>query len=333
MGVLYIAGTSPHCGKTALVAGLALALHRHGKAPIALKPVASAEDADNAFFRHLVADPPALDGLPTPLPADGVLPARATEALRALAQGSRPLLLEGLDSVLLGSQGQASTALVEATSARVVLVVPYRPDLRAEDLESARSHFGQRLLGVLVNWVWRYHGHRAHAQIAPALERAGLRVLGLVPEDRVLSAPTVAEVARCVEGEIRLYPEKGDALVEAIMVGGWALDEGQYVFSRHARKAVVVRADRPDLHLAALATSTTCLVLTGGVEPVQYTVYEAEQTGTPLVWTRLSTLAALQRLEGVAGLATARVPEKARRFADLLAQHADLPALQSALLD
>ncbi|MDW8120141.1 MAG: DRTGG domain-containing protein [Chloroflexota bacterium] len=332
MGVLYIAGTGPGCGKTALVAGLALTLRGQGQAPIALKPLASPQDADNAFYRRLLPDMPEMKGLPAPLSAEGAMPRHVAESLGILVRSGRPLLLEGLDGLDPASPvGRASARLAVEASARVVLIARYHPALKGEELVSARALFGERLIGVVVNGVWRYQGHTARARIAPSLERAGLRVLGLVPEDRKMTAPTVAEVARCVDGEIRLYPEKGEERVEAIMVGGWPLDEGEYVFSRWGHKAVVVRADRPDLHMAALATSTTCLVLTGGMEPVQYTVYQAEQAGVPLVWTRLPTLEALERLEGVAQMATVRVPAKAQHYADLLARHTDLGALLRTL--
>lgn len=332
MGVLYIAGTGPRCGKTALVAGLAMALQEQDKAPIALKPLATDQDADNSFYLRLMPTRPHLDGLPSPLTAEGTLPQRAAKALHTLARGNHPLLLEGLDGIDPESPvGKASAAVAAEASAAVILVAQYHPNLNGETLAPARSLFGERLVGVVVNGVWRYQGYRARTQVAPSLEKAGLRVLGLVPEDRRMAAPTVEEVARCVEGEIRLFPEKGETLVEAIMVGGWPLDEGAFVFSRRAHKAVVVRADRPDLQMAALATSTACILLTGGLEPVQYVVYEAEQSGTPVVWTRLSTLEALERLEGVAGLATARVPAKARHFALLLATHTNLEALLAPL--
>ena len=332
MGVLYIAGASPGCGKTSLVAGLAIALQEQGKVPIALKPIAPSQDADNSFYGRLIPDTPSLDGLFLPLTAEGTIPRPLAEALHTLARGNHPLLLEGMDGIdPQSSAGKASAAIAIESSAKVVLVAQYHPHLKGEDLAPARSLFGERLLGVVVNRVWRYQGYRARAQIVPSLEEAGLPVLGLVPESRLMSAPTVEEVARCVDGEIRLFPEKGEVLVEAIMVGGWPLDEGAFVFSRRSHKAVVVRADRPDLQMAALATSTACIVLTGGLEPVQYVVYEAEQSGTPLVWTRLPTLEAMKRLEGVAGLATARVPAKARHFAHLLATHTDLEVLLAPL--
>lgn len=332
MGVLYIAGASPGCGKTALVAGLAIALQERGKVPIALKPIATSQDADNAFYRRLTPNTPNLDGLPFPLTTEGTLPRPLVEALHPLARGNHPLLLEGLDVIDPQSPvGRASAAMAIESSAKVVLVAQYYPNLKGEDLAPARSLFGERLLGVVVNRVWRYQGYRARTQIATSLEEAGLPVLGLVPESRLMLAPTVEEVARCVDGEIRLFPDKGETLVEAIMVGGWPLDEGAFIFSRRSHKAVVVRADRPDLQMAALATSTACIVMTGGLEPVQYVVYEAEQSGTPLVWTRLPTLEAMERLQGVAGLATARVLAKGRHFAHLLATHTNLEVLLASL--
>jgi BioD-like phosphotransacetylase family protein len=331
MGPLYIAGVGPRCGKTALVAGLIVTLHRRGKTAIALKPFASTpdHDADNPFFRRLLPEQAAPVGLPLPL--EVATSPSALQALRPLLGRRQTVLLEGTD-VLAPLGGRGTADLVAEIGAGVVLVVPYHPTHVGGQVERALPLFGDRLVGVVINRVWRYQGHRARAHVVPTVEKMGVRVVGLIPEDRFMAAPTVAEVARCVEGEVLLFPEKGEEVVEAFMVGGWPLDEGEGVFSRVERKGVVVRADRPDLHLAAMATSTVCLVLTGGLEPLPYTLYTAEEKGIPLVWTRLPTLEALERLERVASSTAAQVPGKAHRFADLLTRHAD-PAFLASLLE
>ena len=51
----------------------------------------------------------------------------------------------------------------------------------------------------------------------------------------------------------------------------------------YENKAVIVRGDRPDLQMAALNTSTACIVLTKGVEPIEYVRYEAEQEEVSLI--------------------------------------------------
>jgi BioD-like phosphotransacetylase family protein len=124
--------------------------------------------------------------------------------------------------------------------------------------------------------------------------------------------------------------EQGRALVEHVMVAGWVLDEGQYVFGQRRRKIVVVRGDRPDMQMAALETDTVGLVLTGGKDPVQYTVYHAEARGVPLLATKLGTVDAMERLAGVQQRVTVHHPDKPNRFLALLDSSGALGSLAAS---
>ena len=144
-------------------------------------------------------------------------------------------------------------------------------------------------------------------------------------------APTVRDLAEHLDGEFLLFPELGDSLVEYVMTGGWFLDQGVHVFSRRDHKAVVVRGDRPDLQMAALETSTVCLVLTGGINPIQYVTYHAEQEEVPLVQVPHSTLETLQRLHTVDQRVSVRHTAKVARYADLMAQHCRMDEIVGAI--
>jgi BioD-like phosphotransacetylase family protein len=144
-------------------------------------------------------------------------------------------------------------------------------------------------------------------------------------------APSVRDLAAHLDGEVSLWEERCDELVEFIMIGGFFLDPGDYVFSRREQKAVIVRADRPDLQMAALRTSTACLVLTGGQNPIQYVTYHAQQEEVPVVLVQSPTLQAMERLHTLAQRVTVHNPRKVERFHQLLDQHCGLPALYSAL--
>jgi len=329
MGTLIIAGNAPGSGKTSLACALALLAHRQGRSVRLFRPFRTGADpeADARFYREVLPDQPeprdwplALEGeAPSPKAVD-----RAVSIARRLAEGADLLVVEGPDG-----PSEATLRLAEGLEGRVLALARFRPGLRAEDLLPLARAFGDRLGGLLLNRVLPHRTLYARRELLPALEAQGVRVLGMVPEDRRMLAPTVRQVAECVDGDLLDFgePERAEALVEAVMVGGWFLDHGAYVFSRRARKAVLVRADRPDLQMASLETDTVCLVLTGGKAPVQYALVEAEERGVPVILTPLSTLEAMERLEALTGRATARHPEKPPRFLDLLTPSANLEGL------
>ena len=109
------------------------------------------------------------------------------------------------------------------------------------------------------------------------------------------------------------------------------MDWGTIYFGRHEDKAVVVRGDRPDIHLAALSTPTACLVLTGGHQPIPYVYKEAEQREVPLLVVDGDTVSTVEALGTLSRLATVHHMSKVERFGQLLQQHGDLGALEGLL--
>ena len=249
--------------------------------------------------------------------------------MAALAGDGRSVIVEGL--AMGADTAEASAALARALDARVIVAERYRPSMTGQELRQVCDRFGESLAGVVLNRVYRHRVHDAAARLGPAIEAEGVRVLGAVPEDRRMLAPSVRDLAEHLDGEFLLFPEHGDALVEYVMTGGWFLDQGVHVFSRRENKAVVVRGDRPDLQMAALETSTVCLVLTGGIDPIQYVTYHAEQEETPLVQVPHSTLETLHRLHTVEQRVSVRHAAKVARYAGLMAQHCRMDAVLGAI--
>lgn len=114
----------------------------------------------------------------------------------------------------------------------------------------------------------------------------------------------VGEIARTVEGEIVLLPEKADEVAESLMLGAISPESAVNYFSRKAGKAVIAPGDRPDIHLAALETSTACLIITGGRKPRPIVSARADDQGVPVIVTKLGTISAAEKLEAVFGVKT-----------------------------
>jgi hypothetical protein len=115
------------------------------------------------------------------------------------------------------------------------------------------------------------------------------------------------------------------------MVGEMVVDSGLDYFGRKAAKAVVVRADRPDMQMAALETSTKCLVLTGGAEPVDYVRYKAEEKGVPLILTKSDTATVVQRIEEALDGARFGQEKKMTKLAEILERNLDFKAIYQGL--
>ncbi len=128
----------------------------------------------------------------------------------------------------------------------------------------------------------------------------GTKILGLKPENRRLLAITVGELAESIGGKIINHQEKSGELVENYMLGAMVADSGLDYFNRKKNKAAVIRQERLDMQLAALETSTTCLVLSGGTQPPAYRVLQkAESRGIPIITTAAAVNDIVTRIDNL----------------------------------
>ena len=331
MTVLYVTSEHAGAGKTALCAALASIIGQHGKKAVVFKPVAAANsgsnsDPDAAIFQKLVNQQP--DGWPLDLSATGHGPDVVEEiksVFRRVANGADVVLVEGSS----GLSAADSATLAEALDARALVVARYQPDLAPSDLRNWQ--FGSRLAGFVINGLTRYMGTDARTRLLPEIELEGPVCFGIIPEDRRLLGVTVGQLAEHLGGRFIVCEQNTDAVVEYLMVGGMGMDPGELYFGSRENKAVIVRGDRPDVQMSSLTTPTACMVLTKGIEPIEYVKYEAEQEEVPIIVVETDTLATMDALASLMDGARFDHPLKLSRFAELVQTHVDLRALYSDL--
>ena len=332
MGVLYVTSDEPGAGKTAFCTTLAHSLKGLGVQAAVFKPFAATfdadQDSDSATFKGLLGQPETAWPFPAPegkLDAAGVR--KVNSALKTALEGQDALIVEGSSAL----SDEATTRLVELLDAKALVMVRYRDGLDASVLKPWHTLFGERLIGVVVNGVTRYQSHEAKRGLAASVESDSDTVLGMVPEDRRLLAPTVEQVAAHLEGRFTVGEALTGGLIEHILVGGLGLDNGVDYFGLRDNKAVVVRGDRPDIQMAALQTPTACMVLTQDTEPIEYVVNEAELEEVPVVVVPTNTLDTMDALGGMQGSVRFDHPAKMERFAELLETHVDVEGIYGAL--
>ncbi len=329
MAILYVASLDEGAGKTALCVSLASAAAARGAKTALFKPLAgeglsAQSDPDPAIYAGLLGQP--VDGWPIGAGGDGLddeALARTRAAFAAVSADADSVIVEA--SCVLSPEVEAR--LVDALDATVLVVAAYDDGLAPSSFAAWKDRVGGRLAGVLVNGCTRHMMHEARVDLIPSLEAEGLNPLGLIPEDRRLLGVTVRQVADHLDGRFIVCEERAHALVEHLMVGGLGMDPGNYYFSRRADKAVIARGDRPDLHMSALATPTACIVLTKGIESIEYVQYEAEAEEVSVMVVETDTLETMGAVGSLIDRARFDHPLKAERYLELLERHGNLPAL------
>jgi BioD-like phosphotransacetylase family protein len=308
---LYVVSAEEAAGKTAICAGLAKNLMNDGKTVGYLKPLVTGKngsDGDIAFMKQIL-------GL--------------TDVVNApdIAQGRDVVLVESMVGRTAGDAvSQTTYGAVKEMKAKAIAVEAYTGGASA--FSDAYKGLGENLLGVVLNKVPSSQLERVQAEASAQFGAAGINVLGLLPEDRVLFAVTVGELAESIQGKMLNNAEKAAELVENFMLGALVVDAGPDYFGRKSQKAAVVRGDRPDMQMAALETSTRCLVLSGSKEPPIHNVLEkAESRGIPIVTTENTIDDIVKTIENALSQSRINQEKKLPKLAELTKQHLDLKSV------
>ncbi len=166
---------------------------------------------------------------------------------------------------------------------------------------------------------------------APYLEKRNLPVLGLVPEENLLHATSIGEIAAACQGKFLCGADKADDLVENLVIGAMGAEEARTRMQQIPSRALITGGDRTDIIIAALETSAKVIVLTGDLHPSPLLVRQAAEMGIPMVLTPHHTLHAVELIEQFFGKGRVARPEKLARFEALLAEHCDFARLYQIL--
>jgi hypothetical protein len=338
MRSLFIGSSVGHSGKTMMAIGLAPVLREQGYKvgffkPLGKQPITVGGkfgDADAQFLKealHLaepleqicpvvVTQELFLRGLRGELTD---IRARIRSAFEAVSADKDILLLGGAGTLADGAfLGVPTLDLIKDFAAPILLVDPYENEGCIDRLLMAREMLGDSLLGVILNRVTPQSLPEVEQIIVPFLAAKGIEVLGVVPLDRLLDAVTVRQMVEILDGKVVCGDSSLDEFVERFSVG--AMDTGAALgyFQRLPNKAVITGGNRADIQLAALETSTRCLVLTGDQMPNQIIVARAREAGVPIVVVSYDTLTTVEKLEAVQGRIRIREAPKVRRAQELL---------------
>jgi uncharacterized protein len=119
--------------------------------------------------------------------------------------------------------------------------------------------------------------------------------------------------------------------VENMVVGAMTAEAALSRFRKQSNKAVITGGDRTDIQLAALETSTACLVLTGNLRPSPLVIKQAEEFGVPVLLVRQNTMETIEKIERVFGKTRLGQATKLKQFQSLMEEHFDFNRLEEAL--
>ena len=352
MVTLYVTSTDRASGKTALCVGLGKRFQSDGFSVGYLKPISlsarrlegTVVDEDAQFIKtQFQLDEPMSDLVPIPLDAQAVesimrkqkwldYPKRLADVYERVSKGKDIMIIEGVDRLSAGGVVRLpANEVCKLLDAKSLTVIRYSGLLTLDPVLFYRRVLGESMIGAMMNSVPQRLREQAEDIAKPYLQKEGILVYGILPEERFLMSVSVNELADALEAEILTRADMGDELVEDLMVGAMTGDVALRYFRQRPNKAVITGGDRTDIQLAALQTSTKCLILSGNLQPQEMIKAVAEEMGVPIIISKYDTLTTIEIVEGFFGKSRFQQEKKTERFQQLLDEHFDWSRLYITL--
>jgi len=184
------------------------------------------------------------------------------------------------------------------------------------------------LSGVIINKIKDPDDYRE--VFLPRIERLGIPVLGLVPERRELGCLSGHHLADRLFATVLTGEEHLGRLIENVLVMSMDLSEARKhpLFSATG-KLVMTDGNRPDLVEAALEGDTSCVLLTGGIEPPEGLVARARDLGIPMLLVSLDLLSSIRQVDRIEPLLMQNDPVRIKILEDLVRENVRLEAILS----
>jgi BioD-like phosphotransacetylase family protein len=234
------------------------------------------------------------------------------------------VFLEGAATLLEGSIFNLSIEqIARATDAATLLVARYNSPLVVDNLLEAKKDLGDRLLGVIINDIPHKQLEEVENFVKPFLEKQGIVVFGTLPSSSFLRSVSVREIARRLNAKVLCREDRLDWLVENLTIGAMNVNAALEYFRKGENQAIVTGSDRTDLQLAALETSTSCLILTGHTPPLPMILSRAEDLEIPILAVALDTLTTVEIIDGAFGRVRLQETIKVEYLDKLIAEYFD----------
>jgi uncharacterized protein len=238
------------------------------------------------------------------------------------------VLLEGPGTLEEGRLFNLSMPqMADGLNAAVVLVVRFHSGVVIDALLAAKERLGDRLLGVLINDIPANHWETVKTNITPFLEKQGMGVFAMLPRNELLRSVSVRELVHQLNAQVLCRSDRLDLMVESLKIGAMNVNSALKYFREAYNMAVVTGGDRTDIQLAALETSTHCLILTGQIPPADAVLSRAEDLEIPILSVDLDTLTTVEIIDRTFGQVRLHEPAKVQCIRQLMKKHLDIQRL------
>jgi len=340
---ILIVSSRGYSGKTFIALGLALKLMEQGykvgyMKPLGKTPVKKGRDvfdADAVFIKESLSLTEPLHVIsPFVLSYETqnlILQGKLKDVKKNIMTGFRSL--KNKDFVVIGGGADPfdgaileidACSLLEGMKAHVLVVESWIGDGSVDSIFGISRLLGKRFSGGVINKVPANSIHHVREDVKPFLEKKGVKIFGVFQKDSILESLTVRQLNEVLSGRVLCCEDRLDEFVENFSIGAMDVDSALTYFRRIPNKAVITGAHRSDIQLAAMETSTKCIILTGGLYTNDVVIGKAQSKGIPIISVADDTFTTIDRIETIMGRTRIRGKGKIDRAKEMIDKEFDI---------
>ena len=259
------------------------------------------------------------------------------QAYEKASDGMDVMIVEGPPALGVGASiGVDCMSLAKKWDSRIVLVSTMCDDTVVDRVilqKKVMDTFHGNFLGAVLNCIPKTSIERVKGFASPILRKHGIDVLGVIPDQVSLRAPTVGEICKNITCTVLTCKDRMDLLVEDLLVGAMTPESAVSYFRKSLRKAVITGGDRVGVQLAALQTDTSVLILTGNIYPDVRILARAEQVGVPVLLVPYDTYTTVKEVANLSGRIKPGETKKIELAKNLVKEYVNWKTISSALMN
>lgn len=261
------------------------------------------------------------------------LETKLLSAYEKLQVGKDFIIIEGTGHAGVGSVFDFNNANVaRLLKSKVVIVSKGGIGKPIDEIAINKALFemeGVEIIGVIMNQVLTAKYDKIKDLTGRALKNMGLKLLGVVPQQEILSAPTMAQIKDQLNGELI----NGDYLYENIfdvVVGAMTANHALNYFKKGT--LLITPGDRQDIILASLSAGMVSddneyiagMILTGGLYPHRNILKLIKKTNIPVIIVKDDTYKTASRVHDLLVKISPHDKKKIAIAQDLLRDFVDI---------
>jgi len=263
---------------------------------------------------------------------------RIKHSFKAVAKDKELVIIEGTGHAGVGSVFDLSNASVaKILDSKVIIISTGGIGKPIDEIMLNKALFekeGVEVVGIIINKVRPEKYDRVSKAVRMGLRKKGLRVLGVIPYNNILSEPTVGQIAEELKFKVLAGSRNLKTTVGKILIGAMSPHEALNYFSD--RSLIITPGDREDMILAVVGfqddkardgVQMAGIILSGGIMPNKTIVDLVKRAGIPLLLAEGDTYTVASKVHDLHVKVMPEDTRKAEIIKDMIEEYVDIDTL------